>query len=944
MKMTRYRVALPIFALSGLFGCTEEKVIVEEKVIIEEKVVIEEVEVEVETIKDPDPAVFYTAPTFLSASVADFNNQKAQINGDGSFSFKVGENAITYPVTFSALIPEGYKKAVNVQLQTYQGNVASAITSFISRLPVHQQAEALARLSSQTGIESERLLSDFEGSEDTETAKVARTLYYIDAFNMESAFDEHMDNAAEEDRFFDVVKRFIEEEKVRSEVSSLTNNYYYARHLDLIVDNITSQPEGDDINKFFDAMSKYREKEYSGVFGSVGTYLFSQSIDGDSVGSYEQTFDEVSKYIDTFVDPGASQGGDPVEYTAEELIRLFHLSDRNQQILNGEEGDAHLALFNQLLNYNSEGRSEDFYAPDRLFNVVVNLRNLFVEGMIYNKSTLKGDAETLFGVKLSNTAIDAIKYKLDAGSVMAIDWQIKDYAQFLIAHDLDEALSTFALQVDLPDGGQLIEFNPVLDTGAKAGTVVAHVSANALDGWVLGENHWTLTLLGEDSSRFAAEWDEAEQHYKVFLAENLFQASTPELDLSFDAIWTKYDSEESISDSYAFTVGQDKAFFGLESVAFRSANPSIDNDLGNQLYLAFNKPIAPETVPNVDIVLSDSTINISNVALFDGDDRVLVMDIDSADVSLQVIERDKGELYAYASATSTGPDEEGLIRSDSFDESLYNPDAVLTVQVSGDLQGVNQDGSQAKVNSTLVVPASKLRYRGVNYELTRSPFTGRIFMAQNLGATDKCDDQSTSRETTLPTCRGHYFQYGRVYDGHEIFNHPTLPDSEVSTRTGAVSFSAQGWDPESSAFIYVTSGSQWVDVTDAYLNTNSPLRDTVNGTYCPVGFRVPSYLEYHTEFNYIAGSLVAMDVIRNFSESFFYMGFAGSRNIDGTLGNEGYYTLMTYGDNNSTGNNFRTGTFGIKNNLTTFAPNTWAHFNGERVKRGLSTRCIQEYK
>ncbi|TMX40711.1 hypothetical protein, partial [Vibrio sp. Hep-1b-8] len=104
---------------------------------------------------------------------------------------------------------------------------------------------------------------------------------------------------------------------------------------------------------------------------------------------------------------------------------------------------------------------------------------------------------------------------------------------------------------------------------------------------------------------------------------------------------------------------------------------------------------------------------------------------------------------------------------------------------------------------------------------------------------------------------------------------------------------------------------------------------------------VPSIVEYDTEFAHIAASMVGK-YINNFSESFFYMGFSGNRDKYGDLGTENFYTLMTYGT--VSGNNFRTGTFGILNNLTGYRGHFWNHFNGQRALRGLNMRCMKEYK
>lgn len=916
-----------VLATSGfsLIGCNDEITVVESI--------------------NPESTEFYTAPSFLSANAVDYNNVRAQVNGDGSYTFKLAPELITYPVTFSSLIPEGYKKPVSVTLSTHQGVVATAVTSLISRFPAKEQDAVLTRLSELTGIQVDRLVDNFELRNDVETAEVSRVLYYIDLFDLEDRFDEFLIDGVDYrsttreksgSDFLTLFNEFAENEITRSENAKLATNYFYSRYLKNILKTLSNLSQDVDLNSFYTEMEQYRNKELNGVFGSDGVGIFSNTVNSSSEYSYSDTFEGVSNYIEAYVSDSQA-----ISYTDQQLLTYFTLSERNRSLLEGNEKSVYVDLFNEVLNLNADLRKSNFYTPDQILGAVDNLRQFFLDGTPYNKSDFVNDVKSLFGIQLSSTAIELIKYKIDNGEVTAHGWGISDYVSFIDIHSEDEAPSNYTLNVKLLDGTALTEFNPVKDTGAKAGLVIAEVSAEALNGLILGEKSWKLLITGEDASLFTYEWDEQKKHYKIKLASNLSQSSTPTVTLSYKGVWNKYDNEETLSDSHDLTISEDKAFFGLERAAFRPANPSIVNDMGNQLYVYFNKPIDESSIASAVVTLSDSNIMLGEVARSDSEENVLVINIDTSDVQIQSIERDKGTKYAYLHGDSTGKDENDLFRSDIFDDSLYNPDDVLTVQISGNLHGINQDGSTATVDSSITLPVSSIVYRGISYELTRSPLTGRLFMAQNLGATSKCDSQSVSLDTVLPTCRGHYFQYGRVYDGHEIFNHPTLPSSDVTTRTSAISFSDKGWNPETANFLSVTTGNQWVDVADRYFWADSPLKDTSTGTYCPVGYRVPSIVEYDTEFAFIATSMVGK-YINNFSESFFYMGFAGNRDRYGNLGTENFYTLMTYGT--VSGNNFRTGTFGILNNLTGYRGYFWDHFNGQRTLRGLNMRCMKEYK
>jgi len=55
---------------------------------------------------------------------------------------------------------------------------------------------------------------------------------------------------------------------------------------------------------------------------------------------------------------------------------------------------------------------------------------------------------------------------------------------------------------------------------------------------------------------------------------------------------------------------------------------------------------------------------------------------------------------------------------------------------------------------------------GVTYGTVTSPYTGRVWLDGNLGASQVCTAYNDS------TCYGDYYQWGRGTDGHEKITNP----------------------------------------------------------------------------------------------------------------------------------------------------------------------------
>ncbi len=123
-----------------------------------------------------------------------------------------------------------------------------------------------------------------------------------------------------------------------------------------------------------------------------------------------------------------------------------------------------------------------------------------------------------------------------------------------------------------------------------------------------------------------------------------------------------------------------------------------------------------------------------------------------------------------------------------------------------------------------------LTHNGVTYGQVISPYTGRIWLDRNLGASRVCQNLNDT------ACFGDYYQWGRGADGHEKVNSTT-------TNIQATSIDAPGYK-----FIIPSSNDDWLAPG---IDDNGSIRmanwsKTDGSSICPVGFRVPASDEFLT--------------------------------------------------------------------------------------------------
>jgi len=148
---------------------------------------------------------------------------------------------------------------------------------------------------------------------------------------------------------------------------------------------------------------------------------------------------------------------------------------------------------------------------------------------------------------------------------------------------------------------------------------------------------------------------------------------------------------------------------------------------------------------------------------------------------------------------------------------------------------IDNDGNSnsASVSINIIVKevtttaSTGITHNGTTYGTVTSPYTGKVWLDRNLGASQVC----TSRTDT--NCYGDYYQWGRNFDGHQSSTSDTNDTQAMNVTTvGHGNFILVDSDPY-----------DW-----ALTDTNGNIRHnnwskTDGSSVCPVGFRVPTSAE-----------------------------------------------------------------------------------------------------
>ena len=127
-----------------------------------------------------------------------------------------------------------------------------------------------------------------------------------------------------------------------------------------------------------------------------------------------------------------------------------------------------------------------------------------------------------------------------------------------------------------------------------------------------------------------------------------------------------------------------------------------------------------------------------------------------------------------------------------------------------------------------------IHHNGTTYATVTSPYTGKVWLDRNLGASQVCSSFDD------PLCYGDYYQWGRNADGHEDSGSET--NDTLATQIDPVQAVVDG------KFITnIVAYRDWAlgDATGATRSANWSKTD--GSSVCPIGFRVPNITELSAE-------------------------------------------------------------------------------------------------
>jgi len=217
-------------------------------------------------------------------------------------------------------------------------------------------------------------------------------------------------------------------------------------------------------------------------------------------------------------------------------------------------------------------------------------------------------------------------------------------------------------------------------------------------------------------------------------------------------------------------------------------------------------------------------------------------------------------------------------------------------------------------------------FRGLEYKTVKSPYTDRIWLDRNLGATKVCESYEDS------ACYGYSFAFGRGYDGSQERNAPTTDQRKTQVTDNDNKFVVIG----------NTTPYDWVErgVDDDIVQRLAFFEATNGDGVCPQGFRVPTIDELSDETKY--NEKTDPFPTQNIQDHFLRLPYAGYKNSQSThrgsvfqgVGNEGAYWSITHYQNSEQTQSVRYMHYYTNGDFITYGLRYLAN--------ALSIRCIKE--
>jgi len=232
-------------------------------------------------------------------------------------------------------------------------------------------------------------------------------------------------------------------------------------------------------------------------------------------------------------------------------------------------------------------------------------------------------------------------------------------------------------------------------------------------------------------------------------------------------------------------------------------------------------PVQGDTTPPVFTSLTTASVEenqLSAITLVATDASSVAYSISESDAALFDVNETSGVV-----TFKIAPD---------FEDTTHTADYYFTAMAK---DSADNNATQSITISILDVNET-ITHNGVNYLEVTSPYTGKVWLDRNLGASRVC----TALDDTA--CYGDYYQWGRDADGHQESNSTITATLATDLNTSA-----------NTSFIKNDSSPyDWLDVNNNNVDDNGSLRaanwsKTDGSSICPVGFRVPTEQELKNE-------------------------------------------------------------------------------------------------
>ena len=228
------------------------------------------------------------------------------------------------------------------------------------------------------------------------------------------------------------------------------------------------------------------------------------------------------------------------------------------------------------------------------------------------------------------------------------------------------------------------------------------------------------------------------------------------------------------------------------------------------------------TVALFGVLLIGCGDDFTNTAPIAQSQTVTVAEGSSKDITLNATDADGDTLtYSITVAPTHG------VLSGTAPNLKYTPNVDYSGEDSFTFKANDGIDDSNEANVTITIFSNTITFNGLVYKPVTSPYTGKVWLDRNIGASRVCTTISDTQ------CYGDYYQWGRDRDGHEESN---------STLT-----TTQADDVNSAGDKFIYNSFDWASV-----DTNGSIRASkwakIDGSsVCPPGYRVPTIDEFRAE-------------------------------------------------------------------------------------------------